>query len=652
LSDRHYIELSIGSGLADDIILLAGFRTLDGTPENRQFLYERGYRGEQLELLPLLYCPFFDTEGVEFSQIKSDHPRLDEVGKPIKYETPCVGGYGVACCPNQLEMLLDPSVPIWITEGLKKAAALWQHGLCAIGLAGVWMHRIGEKTDPTRPLLPGLARLPFSGRRMIIAYDSDSLSKESVYLADLNIAAELSAVGAQVQFTVLPHKPDGSKMGVDDFLLTHSMEDLLACVVDTLPQANFDNPDATRFEAETERFNAIAETRKRARREGDFPKFRKNGTGKDVCLPETFSIALGRATVEVTRAICAAEHADSLSLADWKRLKQDALACQSASKSFNAYLLGRVFNLFCAKVPHSEKTQDARTYFGKAYHAMKNLGTVASAYTDATWMADAPVDFNAALKDQSPEVRQAYHQEWRNRRFEKGNQLTAKEVRQRLGLTAPRQRTPLQRCRRFSDAFLIALNTAADQLGEQPIEQPVMHLLTELMYTDHAQVYGKRDEAVPHPVSTLAPDGLFTEEDDGEEDAWPSWDDALALDRAAEAAENDEPPSEPEETPPQTLLPIIEEERKEPPSPFPSEDYPLVTKEALIALAERGALPTGAIQLAPHLTALDLNNVVLKARDFRDDFTLSLCLAVWKARARSDPLSPAGRTFLQAEVSS
>ena len=32
----------------------------------------------------------------------------------------------------------DPHVPLWITEGCKKADALVSHGACALDIGGVW----------------------------------------------------------------------------------------------------------------------------------------------------------------------------------------------------------------------------------------------------------------------------------------------------------------------------------------------------------------------------------------------------------------------------------------------------------------------------------------------------------------------------------
>ena len=47
----------------------------------------------------------------------------------------------VDCPPRCRPGLADPAVPLWITEGQKKADALASRGLCAIALLGVWNWR-------------------------------------------------------------------------------------------------------------------------------------------------------------------------------------------------------------------------------------------------------------------------------------------------------------------------------------------------------------------------------------------------------------------------------------------------------------------------------------------------------------------------------
>ena len=70
-------------------------------------------------------------------QYRPDDPRL-RGGRPIKYETPWQQRNGLDVPPGVGPMLGDPAIPLWITEGIKKADCGALHGLCIVALSGVW----------------------------------------------------------------------------------------------------------------------------------------------------------------------------------------------------------------------------------------------------------------------------------------------------------------------------------------------------------------------------------------------------------------------------------------------------------------------------------------------------------------------------------
>jgi hypothetical protein len=529
LSDRHYQKLRVTSGIPKELlkaVVHVGLRTLEDTPENRAFLYSKGYRGKQLDLFPLLYYPFKDTKGVEHSQINPDIPRLDADGDPIKYETAVVGGYGIACGPGQLELLLDPTVPIWIVEGFKKAAALWALGICAIGLAGVWMHRIGRKTDASQPLLPGLLRLPFEGRLVIIGYDSDLQTKVAVWLAAKNVAEELEALGAIVKFCILPHQPDGSKMGVDDFfVLGGSLEELHACVRDELPVVDFAGADRSVFEYETERLAAqekrVKEVRKNAgNRAGpsQIPEFGK-------CVSGEYALQLGRTFVEIDRAICAAEHAESLSIADWETLYDAHCHVVDHTKSYAAYQRVRIFILLMEKTPEGEKMATAERVFGKGLKRTQNLVTAVKSYTEKTWRADLPIETNVALAPCSSEERTAWYHEIKRREYwtkEQGGPVTAKEIRQRTGQT--RTLTDVQFCMHALSGCTGFWEDLRDIIKAGV---PITTINRDFHAFAKAHLQPEGEDAAPHPADTPCrrglPDDLGVDYDPNEPDPSYWW---------------------------------------------------------------------------------------------------------------------------------
>ncbi len=125
------------------------------------------------------------------------------------------------------EMLADVSMPIYITEGEKKALKAYQEGLLCVGLAGVWSWR--TKTSDGRGVpLPDLDKIPLEGRIVYVVFDSDIVSKPGVKAAESALAAELAKRGAQVLAIRLPAGPNGEKVGLDDYLVTHSVESFSA----------------------------------------------------------------------------------------------------------------------------------------------------------------------------------------------------------------------------------------------------------------------------------------------------------------------------------------------------------------------------------------------------------------------------------------
>ena len=115
--------------------------------------------------------------------------------------------------------LVDPSVDLWVTEGSRKADAAVSAGLCCIALTGVWNWR-GTNDDGGKVALADWESIALNDRRIVLAFDSDSTSKVSVYDALSRLAAFLTSRGADVHFAHLPNDGD-NKAGLDDFIAAH-----------------------------------------------------------------------------------------------------------------------------------------------------------------------------------------------------------------------------------------------------------------------------------------------------------------------------------------------------------------------------------------------------------------------------------------------
>lgn len=153
-------------------------------------------------------------------------------------------------------LLGDPTLPIVITEGEKKALALYNLSLhntatgtprfLPIGLAGVWgwRGRVGKTTDhqgarrDVKGVIPDFDRIYWQGRDVTIIFDANVASNESVAAARDSLAVELTRRGASVRLVDLPQCADVN--GVDDLLAFKGPDYVLALI------------DAARSSTETE----------------------------------------------------------------------------------------------------------------------------------------------------------------------------------------------------------------------------------------------------------------------------------------------------------------------------------------------------------------------------------------------------------------
>lgn len=109
--------------------------------------------------------------------------------------------------------------PVTITEGEKKAAALGQHRIPCIGVAGVWNWR-QELESGLKMVLPAFDQFIWTARPVELIPDSDVWrpDKLQALCGFYALAQELVSRGAVVRFVVLPDASSG-KVGVDDWIL-------------------------------------------------------------------------------------------------------------------------------------------------------------------------------------------------------------------------------------------------------------------------------------------------------------------------------------------------------------------------------------------------------------------------------------------------
>ena len=194
---------------------------------------ELGFADSQARV-PALLIPIYNVLGdVVLYQARPNVPRIKD-GKALKYETPAKARMALDVPPAARPKLGDPSVPLGITEGVRKADSAVSKGMCCVALLGVWNWR-GTNGDGGKVALPDWESVALNDRQTYIVFDSDVMLKPEVYGALSRLKPFLESRGAKVAPVYLPAGEGGVKVGLDDYLAAgHTIDDLLACASPTL----------------------------------------------------------------------------------------------------------------------------------------------------------------------------------------------------------------------------------------------------------------------------------------------------------------------------------------------------------------------------------------------------------------------------------
>ena len=229
LTPEHYAMLAQESGIADAIITERGYQSIDGASGYTD-LKTLGFSQAQARLTPGLLLPLHTTDGRQPLTIyRPDHPQPDAHGRLRKYLLPKGAGVRLDCPPRCQPFLADPTKPLWLTEGQKKADALASQEAVALCLLGVWSFK-GKNSRGGTTLLADWDYVALKGREVRLVFDSDVLTIPGVRKAVERLTEHLSRKGAAVRMVYLPSVA-GKKVGVDDFLVAgHTLRDLEALI--------------------------------------------------------------------------------------------------------------------------------------------------------------------------------------------------------------------------------------------------------------------------------------------------------------------------------------------------------------------------------------------------------------------------------------
>jgi hypothetical protein len=228
LSPQHYTMLHEQSAISEAIIRQRGYQSLTHPDDLRDL----GFSKTQSRTAPALAIPLWDVHGQQTGwQIRPDSPRQLKDGRIAKYEVPKGSRVMLDVHPSMQPLLGDPTVPLWITEGVRKGDALASHDACAIALMdGVWGFR-GTNEHGGKVILPAWEHVALNGRLVYVVFDSDLATKPNVQAALNALYRFLRDRQARPGLVRWPEEFHQSKVGVDDFFAQgHTLEEVIAMV--------------------------------------------------------------------------------------------------------------------------------------------------------------------------------------------------------------------------------------------------------------------------------------------------------------------------------------------------------------------------------------------------------------------------------------
>jgi putative DNA primase/helicase len=241
LHPEHEANLKEGSGLTDQTILESGIYSVPPGLINKKL----GKNDSRIN--SLMAIPYPGTNGFERYKPFSEKPY------PKKYLQRYQSKNHLYIPTSVNGQLSDSTQPLHIPEGEKKCLKMNQEGILAVGLSGLWNWSNGNKE-----LIDDFNQILFADRKAVIVPDNDWQKpdkngyKKNLPQAVNELAQKLIERGAKVFIKLLPESKE--KIGADDYLLTHNVEEFHALpekeiVKDnTVEEIHFtDMGNATRF---------------------------------------------------------------------------------------------------------------------------------------------------------------------------------------------------------------------------------------------------------------------------------------------------------------------------------------------------------------------------------------------------------------------
>jgi Domain of unknown function (DUF3854) len=230
LFDQHQTLLR-ASAITPDVARERGYVSVD----TRARLDRAGFSKVQRRVPGLLIPVYGVTGDVVTYEYRPDTPRQTAGGKELKYEKPFGSTNRLDVHPRVQPRLADPSVPLWFTEGARKVDAAVSVGIACVGISGVYGWRATDPETKGKIALGDFEQVALNdGREVVIAFDSDAMTKDEVRRALQRFRTFLESRGACTLVCAFPS--ENGKVGLDDFLAAgNTREALQSLAVPHLP---------------------------------------------------------------------------------------------------------------------------------------------------------------------------------------------------------------------------------------------------------------------------------------------------------------------------------------------------------------------------------------------------------------------------------
>jgi P4 family phage/plasmid primase-like protien len=224
LLPHHESQLVKQSGIDLDVVTERGYYSLHRGSDTSDVLEsQRKVKAlgipkigwEEPRRFPGLVIPMYRPTGEYAHSVwRSDNPPKDASGKPRKYLQPSGRPAVLDVHPRNTRYMADPTVELWITEGVRKADALASRGLCVISLSGVYGWRSQHGT------LGDWEDVQLRGRTVVLCFDADAATNPNVARAMARAGKWLKSKGAKrVEYVTVPASYAGkATKGADDWL--------------------------------------------------------------------------------------------------------------------------------------------------------------------------------------------------------------------------------------------------------------------------------------------------------------------------------------------------------------------------------------------------------------------------------------------------